>query len=88
MNPLAAPAAVATAVLGVLVVVLLVVVAAVHTTRARRRAATEADRAELMDLVHDLLDDGDPEAVTAAPPGLDDVLLHLLPQLRGADRGD
>src|SRR5215213_685970 len=90
VNSLAAPAAVATAVLGVLVVVLLVAVAAVHTTRARRRArrlaAAEENRAGLMALVHDLLDDGDPDAVTAAPPDLDEVLLHLLPQLRGADR--
>jgi hypothetical protein len=86
VNSLAAPAAVATAVLGVLVVVLLVAVAAVHTTRARRLAAAEENRAGLMALVHDLLDDGDPDAVTAAPPDLDEVLLHLLPQLRGADR--
>ncbi|SNS98466.1 HEAT repeat [Geodermatophilus pulveris] len=86
MSSLAAPAAVATAVLGVLVVVLLVAVAAVHTTRARRLAAAQGSRAGLMALVHDLLDDGDDEAVVAAPRDLDEVLLHLLPQLRGADR--
>ncbi|WP_448611069.1 HEAT repeat domain-containing protein [Geodermatophilus sp. URMC 60] len=86
MNPLAAPAAVATAVLGALVVVLLVMVAAVHTTRARRLASAAENRAELMALVHDLLDDGDTDAAAAAPPDLDEVLLHLLPQLRGADR--
>jgi hypothetical protein len=86
VNSLAAPAAVATAVLGVLVVVLLVAVAAVHTTRARRLAAAEENRAGLMALVHDLLDDGDTDAVVAAPRDLDEVLLHLLPQLRGADR--
>jgi HEAT repeat protein len=86
VNPLAAPAAVATVVLGVLVVVLLVAVAAVHTTRARRLASAAENRAELMALVHELLDDGDADAVAAAPPDLDEVLLHLLPQLRGADR--
>ncbi len=86
MNSLAAPAAAATAVLGVLVAVLLVAVAAVHSTRARRLAAAQGNRAELMALVYDLLDDGDTDAVVAAPRDLDEVLLHLLPQLRGADR--
>ena len=86
MNSLAAPAAAATAVLGTLVVVLLVAVAAVHTSRARRLADAEERRADLMDLVYDLLDDADGDAVVAAPADLDEVLLHLLPQLRGADR--
>ena len=86
MNSLAAPAAVATAVLGALVVVLLVAVAAVHTSRARRLAAARENRAELMAMVYDLLDDGDEQAVVDAPADLDEVLLHLLPQLRGADR--
>ncbi|SDN57983.1 HEAT repeat domain-containing protein [Geodermatophilus sp. DSM 45219] len=86
MNSLAAPAAAATAVLGTLVVVLLVAVAAVHTLRARRLSDAEERRADLMALVHDLLDDGDGDAVVAAPADLDEVLLHLLPQLRGADR--
>jgi len=86
VNSLAAPAAVATAVLGVLVVVLLVAVAAVHTSRARRLVAARENRAELMAVVYDLLDDGDEQAVVDAPADLDEVLLHLLPQLRGADR--
>jgi HEAT repeat protein len=75
-----------TAVTG-LVVALLLSVGAVHVVRRRRDHRDAARRAALTPLVYSLLDGEDPAApLTDAPAVLDDVVLHLLPQLRGSDR--
>ncbi len=75
-----------TAVTG-LVVLLLLSVGGAHVARRRRERRDVVRRAELMPLVHDLLDGGQTASSLAdAPAVLDDVVLHLLPQLRGADR--
>ncbi|HEY0561502.1 MAG TPA: HEAT repeat domain-containing protein [Frankiaceae bacterium] len=70
-----------------LVVVLLLSVAAAHLGRQRRERRDATRRAALLPLVYTLLDGEDPDQDLAdAPAVLDDVLLHLLPQLRGSDR--
>lgn len=71
-----------------LVGALLVAVAVAHVLRTRREEADERRRRELTPVVHALLDgDGGPRPdVAGAPAALDDVVLGLLPQLRGADR--
>jgi HEAT repeat protein len=75
-----------TAVTG-LVLALLLSVGAVHVVRRRRDHRDAARRAALTPLVYSLLDGEDPAApLTDAPAVLDDVVLHLLPQLRGSDR--
>jgi len=79
----------ASAVLALLVVALLVATAVEHTGRARRAARTARRRAELTPLVHALLeaDDGvDAPDVSGSDPLLDELVIELLPQLRGADR--
>ena len=91
MNPLAAPALVAAAVVTSLVVLLLLSVAAAHLVRTRRSARQARRRAELTPLVHALLDDDPAELVmgpdvAGAPAVFDELVLGLLPQLRGADR--
>lgn len=74
-----------------LIVVLLVAVATAHLLRGRRAARDELRRRELMPLVHAVLDD-DPDDhdslpdVLGAPAELDQIVLGLLPQLRGSDR--
>jgi HEAT repeat protein len=81
-----------TAVTG-LVVLLLVAVAAAHVSRTHRQARDAQRRAALTPLVLALLDGDDDEdggasraGLTAAPALLDEVVLGLLPQLRGGDR--
>ncbi|MCZ2803591.1 HEAT repeat domain-containing protein [Modestobacter sp. VKM Ac-2983] len=78
-------------VLAGLVVVLLLAVGLQHRQRTRTQARDARRRAELMPTVHALLDDdGDDPAhgphVTSAPALLDELVLDLLPQLRGSDR--
>jgi HEAT repeat protein len=74
-----------------LIVALLLAVAAAHAARGRMESRDHRRRRELTPLVHALLDD-DPTGgapapdVVNAPAELDDVVLDLLPQLRGADR--
>jgi HEAT repeat protein len=86
MTPLASLATAGSVVLAGLVVVLLLAVGGEHLTRTRRHARDVRRRSELTPLVHALLD-GDPVAdVASAPALLDDLVLDLLPQLRGADR--
>jgi HEAT repeats len=86
-----APALVAGATVSCLIVVLLVTVAAVHAGRGRRQARDDRRRRELTPSVHALLDDdptdaGPALALADAPAELDEVVLELLPQLRGTDR--
>ena len=75
-------------VVALLVVGLLVAVAIEHAARTRRLTRDAQRRAELTPLVHALLDGdaADEAAMTAAPALLDELVLDLLPQLRGADR--
>jgi hypothetical protein len=76
-------------VIGGLVVLLLTAVAAVHVGRTRREQRDAGRRRALTPMLHDLLDgDGDHDRpdVTTAPAAFDEVVLQLLPQLRGADR--
>ena len=70
-----------------LIVVLLLAVALSHAGRVRGEARDARRRAELTPVIHDLLDGEDvlPD-VAGAPAVLDEVVLHLLPQLRGSDR--
>jgi HEAT repeat protein len=89
VSPLTGPALLAGAGLTALVVLLLVAVGVTHTTRARRSARDDQRRAQLTPLVLELLDDEDGSpapGLASAPDLLDDVVLGLLPQLRGADR--
>jgi HEAT repeat protein len=70
-----------------LVVALLLSVGAVHVARRRRERRDVARRAALTPLVYTLLDgDETVESFANSPAVLDDVVLHLLPQLRGSDR--
>ncbi len=70
-----------------LVVLLLLSVGGSHVARRRREKRDVARRAELTPLVYSLLDGEQTAASLAdAPAVLDDVVLHLLPQLRGNDR--
>jgi HEAT repeat protein len=72
-----------------LVVLLLTAVAAVHVGRTRREERDAGRRRALTPMLHDLLDgegDHDRPDVTTAPAAFDEVVLQLLPQLRGADR--
>ena len=74
-----------------LIIVLLVAVAAVHLLRGRRASRDERRKRELMPLVHAVLDDDPVDGVPlsdvlGAPADLDDIVLDLLPQLRGSDR--
>ncbi|MCZ2858569.1 HEAT repeat domain-containing protein [Blastococcus sp. VKM Ac-2987] len=91
MSPPVGPALLAGAGVTVLIVVLLATVATAHLLRGRRSARDARRTRELMPLVHALLDD-DPADGTAgidiagAPAGLDEIVLDLLPQLRGSDR--
>jgi hypothetical protein len=83
-------ALVAGAAVTALIVVLLAVVATAHLVRGRRQDRDARRKRELTPLVHALLDedptdDGVPEVV-GAPAGLDEIVLELLPQLRGSDR--
>ena len=70
-----------------LIVVLLLAVALSHAGRVSREARDARRRAELTPVIYDLLDGEDvlPD-VAGAPAVLDEVVLHLLPQLRGSDR--
>jgi HEAT repeat protein len=70
-----------------LVVLLLLSVGGAHVTRHRRERRDASHRAALTPLVYALLDGEQTAASLAdAPAVLDDVVLHLLPQLRGNDR--
>jgi HEAT repeat protein len=91
MTPAVAPALVAGATVSALIVVLLLAVGAAHAARGRRESLDDRRRRELTPLVHGLLDDDPDDAVPAsvlldAPAELDEVVLELLPQLRGSDR--
>ena len=94
MTTLAGVALVLGAVLAGLVVVLLLAVAVEHLQRTRSQARDAHRRAELMPTVHALLDDDEDDPagaatdprVVSAPRLLDDLVLDLLPQLRGEDR--
>ena len=71
----------------VLIVVLLLAVAVGHVGRLRREARDARRRAELTPALYDLLDGDDGGIdIPGAPAVLDEVVLHLLPQLRGTDR--
>ena len=74
-----------------LIIALLVLVAAAHLLRGRRSARDERRKRELMPLVHAVLDDDPVDGaplpdVVGAPADLDEIVLDLLPQLRGSDR--
>ena len=89
MSGLSLAAVVATAALTGATLLLLAAVAVEHSRRGRRQARDAARRAELTPLVYAALDGGDDAAQAAlehAPALLDDLVLDLLPQLRGADR--
>ncbi len=91
MSSLSAAAVVATSVLTAAVLLLLAAVAVEHARRGRRQARDERRRTELTPLVYAALDDGEDGAdalagLERAPAPLDDLVLDLLPQLRGADR--
>jgi HEAT repeat protein len=89
VSGLSLAAVVATAALTGATLLLLAAVAVEHSRRGRRQARDAARRAELTPLVYAALDGGDEAARAAlehAPALLDDLVLDLLPQLRGADR--
>jgi HEAT repeat protein len=86
VTPVAQVATVGSLVLAGLVAVLLVAVGCEHVLRTRRLVRDARRRTELTPLVHALLDGDAAEGVAAAPALLDDLVLDLLPQLRGADR--
>ena len=88
MSTLAQAVLIGSLVVTLLVVVLLVAVAVEHGLRTRRVTRDVRRRAELTPLVHALLDGdaADEAAMAAAPALLDELVLDLLPQLRGADR--
>jgi HEAT repeat protein len=70
-----------------LVVLLLLSVCGAHLARRRRERRDVVRRAELTPLIYTLLDgEQTAESLADAPAVLDDVVLHLLPQLRGNDR--
>jgi HEAT repeat protein len=70
-----------------LVVLLLLLVGVVHVTRRHRERRDATRRAALTPFVYALLEGEDEDGPLAdAPAVLDDVVLHLLPQLRGRDR--
>jgi hypothetical protein len=70
-----------------LVVLLLLSVCWAHVARRRRERRDVTRRAALTPLVYTLLDGEETvDSLTDAPAVLDDVVLHLLPQLRGNDR--
>lgn len=89
MNRLGEAAFVLSGVLALFVVLLLLATGVGHTLRVRRTARNVRRRAELQPVVHALLDPDDgpaPPASTGADPLLDELVIELLPQLRGADR--
>ncbi len=86
MSGLSLAAVVATAVLTGATLLLLAAVAVEHARRERRQAGDAARRAELTPLVHAAIDGDGDDALETAPALLDDLVLDLLPQLRGADR--
>jgi HEAT repeat protein len=86
MTPVARAATIGSLLVTGLVVVLLVAVALQHGLRTRRLTRDAQRRAELTPLVHALLDGEATEGMAAAPALLDELVLDLLPQLRGADR--
>jgi HEAT repeat protein len=89
VSGLSLAAVVATAVLTGATLLLLAAVAVEHARRGRRQARDAARRAELTPLVYAALDGEDEDAragLEHAPALLDDLVLDLLPQLRGADR--
>jgi HEAT repeat protein len=70
-----------------LIVLLLLSVGGAHLARHRRERRDASRRAALTPLVYTLLDGEQTAASLAdAPAVLDEVVLHLLPQLRGNDR--
>jgi HEAT repeat protein len=73
-----------------LILLLLAAVAVTHTSRNARQSRQARRRTELVPLVHELLDADGTGAlradVVAAPALLDDLVLDLATQLRGADR--
>jgi HEAT repeat protein len=86
MTSLARAATIGSLVVAGLVVVLLAAVALEHALRTRRLAGEAQRRAALTPLVHALLDGETADGMAAAPALLDELVLDLLPQLRGADR--
>lgn len=74
-----------------LILLLLAAVAVAHTASNARQSRDVRRRADLVPLVHDLLDGADDAGVlradvVTAPALLDDLILDLATQLRGADR--
>ncbi|RBY93866.1 hypothetical protein DQ244_00335 [Blastococcus sp. TBT05-19] len=74
-----------------LIIALLLMVATAHLLRGRRSARDDRRKRELMPLVHAVLDDDPVDGaplpdVVGAPADLDEIVLELLPQLRGSDR--
>jgi HEAT repeat protein len=74
-----------------LIAVLLLTVGAAHVLRGRREARDARRKRRLTPLVHAVLDDDPTDAtplpdVLGAPADLDEIVLELLPQLRGSDR--
>ena len=91
MTPPLGPVALLGLGVAALVLLLLLAVAAAHAARGRRQARDQRRKRELTPLVHALLDDDPADAVPVpdvvnAPSDLDEVVLELLPQLRGSDR--
>ena len=91
MTPPVGLALVAGAAVSGLIVLLLGIVAVGHAARTRRQARDERRKRELTPLVHALLDDDPTDGVAlpdmaSAPADLDEVVLGLLPSLRGSDR--
>jgi HEAT repeat protein len=93
VSALSLAAVVATAVLTGATLLLLAAVAVEHARRGRRHDRDARRRAELTPLVYaalDSTDDGEDDDALAqldgAPAPLDDLVLDLLPQLRGTDR--
>jgi hypothetical protein len=86
MTTVAAAATIGSLVVAGLVLVLLAAVAVEHGLRTRRLTRDAQRRAELTPLVHALLDGDVVEGTAAAPALLDELVLDLLPRLRGADR--
>jgi HEAT repeat protein len=90
MSSMAGIALTASLLLAALVVLLLLAMTVQHVQRGRTRTRDVRRRAELTPVVHALLDDdqdgGPVTDLASAPALLDDLVLDLLPQLRGSDR--
>jgi hypothetical protein len=80
-------AVLASTAISVLMAALLLAVLARHVGRTRHEAREVQRRDAVRPLLHDLLEgEASGSDVRSAPTALDEVVLHLLPQLRGGDR--